>query len=344
MMSRRRSSFSVVLLCGLALFVGAGWFKRSPPAPPNADDEAAADPVVQQMDGFTMAGYASDGTKKWALEGSGADIEGTVVTISRPDGIGYDVSELSAPTPATAPSGPSRTAYLTASIAQMEQESRRVRMEHDVIIHTSDGLWLSSPLLYWLPDRDELTTEQSVRLETDHMLLRARGATGHATLKEAVFLRDIELVLNPTSEESLIAAPGEEASGPPARLELAPGRARRHVMITCDGPLTFDYTRYIATFEQNVHVKDGDSDLYSDTLVAYLDKQTRTIRYAEARGRVRITQGPHTALGNKAVYEPRDSRMTLLGSPSLTVYPDEHTPAPTIGGAGVKPLAQGPQD
>lgn len=309
-MNRTRPPFSALLLCGLALLVGAGWFKRPPPAAPNADDEAAADPVVQQMDGFTMAGYASDGTKKWELEGTGADIEGTVVTISRPDGIGYDVSELS--TPATAPSGPLRRAYLTASVAQMEQESRRVRMEHDVTIHTSDGLWLTSPLLYWLPDRDELTTEQPVRLETDHMLLRARGATGHATLKQAVFLRDVELVLNPTSEEPV----------------------RRHVVITCDGPLTFDYTRYIATFEQNVHVKDGDSDLYSDTLVAYLDKQTRTIRYAEARGHVRITQGPHTALGKKAVYEPRDSRMTLLGSPSLTVYPDEKTP---------KPLAQGPK-
>lgn len=313
----------LLILCGLALLAGAGWFKRPPSAAPNADDEAAADPVVQQMDGFTMAGYASDGTKKWALEGTGADIEGTVVTINRPDGIGYDVSELSIPAPATAPSGPPRTAYLTASIAQMEQESRRVRMEHDVTIHTSDGLWLMSPLLYWLPDRDELTTEQPVRLETDHMLLRARGATGHATLKEAVFLRDIELVLNPTSEESFPVS-GEEASGP-----------RRHVMITCDGPLTFDYTRYIATFEQNVHVKDGDSDLYSDTLVAYLDQETRTIRYAEATGRVRITQGPHTALGKKAVYEPRDSRMTLLGSPSLTVYPDEKAPTP---------LAQGPQD
>ena len=313
----------ILILCGLALLVGAGWFKRPPPAAPKAEDEAAADPAVQQMDAFTMAGYAADGTKKWALIGHGADIEGTVVTIHRPDGIGYDVSELSAP--ATAPSGPPRTAYLTASIAQMEQESRRVRMEHDVTIHTSDGLWLASPLLYWLPDREELTTEQPVRLETDHMLLRARGATGHATLKEAVFLRDIELVLNPTSsEEPLVTAPGEEAPGP-----------HRHVMITCDGPLTFDYTRHIATFEQNVHVKDGDSDLYSDTLVAYLDKETRTIRYAEALGRVRITQGPHTALGRKAVYEPRDSRMTLLGSPSLMVYPDEKTPMP---------LAQRPQD
>ena len=194
----------------------------------------------------------------------------------------------------------------------MEQDSRRVRMEHDVTIHTSDGLWLASPLLYWLPDRQELTTEQPVRLETDQMLLRARGATGHTTLKQAVFLRDIELVFSSEAGKPMFAA------GPPG----APaGGARRHVIITCDGPLTFDYTRDIATFTQNVHVKDGDSDLYSDTLVAHLEQRTRTIRYAEALGHVHITQGPHTAHGKRAVYEPRDSRVTLLGAPSLMVYP-----------------------
>lgn len=334
-----RPRLNTLILCGIVLLVGVGWFKRPPaPAAPKVDDEeAATDPVSQQMDSFTMAGYAIDGAKRWELQGTGADIDGPMIAISHPNGVGYDLPAPASPDtsvggagaePGGAQTGPMRTAYLTASVAQMQQESRRVRMEHDVTIHTSDGLWLSSPLLYWLPDRNELTTEQPVRLETDHMLLRAQGATGHTTLKQAVFLRDIELVLNPTSETPLFAPgpPGALAgAGAPAAGQSSPGThapgQSRHVIITCDGPLTFDYTRDIATFKQNVHVKDGDTDLYSDTLVAHLDQQTRVIRYAEATGRVRITQGPNTAYGKRAVYEPRDSRVTLLGSPSLMVYP-----------------------
>lgn len=261
----------ILLLCGMML---AG----------RADaEEPAEDPTTQEMDGFTMSGYAADGVKRWELEGTGAVLEGSVVTIHRPDGIGYDLSASK------------RTTYLTATLAQMEQDSRRIRMEHDVTIHTSDGLWLTSPLLYWLPDREELTTDQPVRLETERLLLRGRGATGHATLDQAVFFDDIELVLYEPAH---------------------------HVRITCEGPFTFDYTRYIATFERNVHVHDGHTHLYADTLVAYLHKVHRTIRYAQATGQVRITQGPHTAHGHRAVYEPRHSRMTLLGAPSLMVYPD----------------------
>jgi len=266
-----------LLLCGMVLAGGS------------ADaEELTEDPTTQEMDSFTVSGYAADGAKRWDLQGTGATLEGSIVTIHHPDGIGYDLSASK------------RTTYLTARLAQMEQDSRRIRMEHAVTIHTSDGWWLASPLLYWLPDREELTTDQPVRLETERLLLRARGATGHATLDQAVFHDDIELVL------------------------YEPGR---HVRITCDGPFTFDMTHYLATFERNVHVHDGQTHLYAEQLVAYLHKAHRTIRYAQATGQVRITQGPHTAHGRRAVYEPRDSRMTLVGTPSLMVYPDADVPA-----------------
>jgi LPS export ABC transporter protein LptC len=260
------------------------------------------------MRDFLLTGYEEGGAKRWQLEGTTARIDGPVVTIHHPQGVGYD---------------PARTAYLTASAAEVHQPTRHVRMEHEVTIHTSDGLWFSTPVLHWIPDEDRMATETPVRLETDHMLVRGRGFEGRTQLKQAVILRDIEVVLNPTDHDQPAAA---GIPGPP----FTNAEAGKQVTITCEGPLTFDYERNIATFEQNVHVKDPGGDLYSDKLVAYLDPVSHTIRYAEATGRVRIHQHQNTALSERAVYEPAVGKITLVGKPSLLVYPSENGPAPQL--------------
>ncbi len=285
------------LLGGLGVVVGTGCGRRSlsqthQPAAPVAEAEQTSAGPTQAMDGFTMVGYTADGGKRWELHGKGASAEGEVVTIKQPDAVGYQ---------------PDRKGYLTASLARVNQTNRRILLEHDVRLHTSDGLWLASPQMYWIPDSNQLLTDQPVRLETDHMLLRGRGAVGETELRRAIIERDIELVLNPSRTESQ--------------------GGNSHVLITCDGPLTFDYDQNIATFEQHVHVHDDQGDLYSDHLVAYMNDATRTIAYAEATGHVRVVQGQDTAFGQRAVYEPAKGKVTLLGAPSLLVYPQSDQPS-----------------
>jgi KDO2-lipid IV(A) lauroyltransferase len=268
--------------------------------PPPARGPAAEADAGQQMSEFALTGYATDGTKRWEVAGRGAGLEGDIVTIRQPDAVGYE---------------PERTASLTASVAHIRQTDRTIRMEHAVTVHTSDGLWLMAPLLYWLPDREEMVTDSPVRIETDHMLVRGRGLSGLTQLKQATIGSDITLVLNPGDED---------VSG-----------ARRHVTITCDGPLAFDYERSIATFHQNVHVQDPNGELYTDTLIAYLDRATHTIRYAEAIGQVRIHQQQHIAHSERAVYEPTRGTITLVGRPSLVLYPSEtDQPPPAFGFPG----------
>ncbi len=256
--------------------------------------------VAQQMSEFTLTGYEDDGGKRWMLSGKGANVEGNIVTIHEPDGTGFDVQ---------------REAYLTASVAQVNQVNRYVRFENDVTIHTTDGLWLSSPIMHWIPDKNQVATDQSVRIETDHMLLRGREAEGQTLLKQLKILKDIELILNPSDHD----VPGGPA----------------HVDITCDGPLAFDYGNGVATFENNVHIKDSNGDLYSDKLIAYLDQATHTIRYAEAIGRVRIHQEQNTALSERAVYEPAKGKITLVGRPSLLLYPTEGSQGPQLSLGGL---------
>lgn len=282
--------FLVLSAYGLVLASMFGCGSKVPPtgAEPPASATSAADPnATQQMSAFTLTGYQEDGSKRWQLNGEGASVTDNVVTVLHPNAVGFD---------------PGRTAYLTASAAAVNQANRHVRLEHDVTIHTSDGLWLTAPVLHWIPDQNQVATDTPVRIETDHMLLRGREASGFTQLKHATIMRDIELVLNPSDHE-LPTAKGQQ------------------VTITCDGPLSFDYEHNIATFEQNVHVKDPNGDLYSDKLVAYLDQASHTIRYADATGHVRIHQNQNTALSERAVYEPAIGKITLVGKPSLLVYP-----------------------
>ena len=280
-------SVMLFAVCGLlsAGVIGCG---KSPVSSKVEGSSESANPnATERMSGFTLTGYQQDGGKRWQMEGVGAHADGNIVTIHHPNAVGYQ---------------PDRTAYLTASAAQVDQTNRHIRLEHDVTIHTSDGLWLTSPVLHWIPDENQMATDQPVRIETDHMLLRGRGASGLTQLKQATIFEDIELVLNPSDGE-------------------AGGHVGQQVTITCDGPLEFDYGNSIATFHENVHVKDPNGDLYSDRLIAYLNQATHTIRYAEAIGRVRIHQQQNTALSNRAVYEPAIGKITLVGKPSLLVYP-----------------------
>ena len=267
-----------------------------------AASAATPDPsAAQQMSGFTLTGYETDGTKRWVLDGQGASLDGNIVTIHQPNAVGYDLN---------------RTAYLTASAAQVDQTNRHVRLEHDVTIHTSDGLWWTSPVLHWIPDENQMATDTSVRIETDHMLLRGRGARGLTQLKETTVFEDIELVLNPSDRD-------------------LPGGGPKQVVITCDGPLSFDYGNNVAIFEKNVHVQDPNGDIYSDKLIAYLDQATHTVRYAEAVGRVRIHQNQNTALSERAIYEPAIGKITLVGKPSLLVYPSQEGESPQLSFGGL---------
>jgi hypothetical protein len=134
-------------------------------------------------------------------------------------------------------------------------------------------------------------------------------------------LGDVELVLAPQNQQ---AGPGG------------------HVTITCDGPLAFDYEKGTATFERNVHVVDPNGELFSDTLVAYLDHRTHAIRYAEATGHVRIKQGQHSATSARAVYEPGMSKITLLGRPSLLIYPASKPESGVRGLGGMSPAPSRP--
>ncbi|MBI3324545.1 MAG: LPS export ABC transporter periplasmic protein LptC [Candidatus Omnitrophica bacterium] len=319
---------TLLILVGLLVIPGCGCGPHDSRQPPAGGQKADGSAGEQQMDRFSMVGYAEDGSRRWELQGVRASAEGQVVRIKQPEGVGYEA-------PSEVPKGKRpRTAYLTASTGQMNQQSRRVLLEDRVSIHTSEGLWLAAPTLYWLPDQSQVLTDQPVQLETDRMLLKARGATAHTELKQAVFHRDIDLVLVPESHPGTRTMPGQMPSA-----RAASGQA----VITCDGPLSLYYDRGIAVFERRVHVRDPQGDLYSDKLIAYLDEARQTIRYAEALSHVRIIQAGHLARSERAIYDPRHGTITLVGAPSLQVDRDGSGSKAQPGKAPVPPTVGQPK-
>jgi len=97
-----------------------------------------------------------------------------------------------------------------------------------------------------------------------------------------------------------------------------------------------------ATFEGDVHVIQGGTDMRCKTLIVYYDDATsagggkgatrpaqpsqqssapppqQQIKRLDAKGGVIITQKDQIATGDSGVYEPRTSRMTLVGNVVLT--------------------------
>ncbi len=254
--------------------------------------ETTSPGVEQQMQSFTLSGYEPDGTKRWELDGQQASMEGDMVTIHQPDAIGYNTGQ---------------TAYLTAQLAHVNRTTRHIQMEDAVVIHTSDGVWLTSPLLHWEPDAQRITTDEPVRIETDRLMVRGRGAIGLSHLKRATLLNDVELVY------SLAAETMDPQTASPQRTG--------HVVITCEGSLTVDDAQALATFERNVHVHDPNGELYSDVLVAYFDRDSRRIRYAQAIGKVRMAKEQHMAWSQRAIYDLAKGTITLTGSSSLVMHP-----------------------
>ena len=276
-------ALAIVLLAQAGCRVGGADAKKAA--------AAKAEPIPQQqLDGFTLTGYDNDGRKRWDLDGTEATMEDQIVTIQSPKGVGYDVE---------------RTAHLTAKEAHVNQVTRVVNLNQDVVIHTSDGVWFSTSTLNWVPDVERAYTDAPVKIETDHMLLRGRGFEGMTHLKHARILTDVEVILNPTGDDT-----------------QRPYSVPKHVKITCKGPLDLQYDKKLVIFNEDVHVMDANGELFADLLVAHLNADGKTIRFAEATGNVRIVQEGHHANSERAIYEPSKGKISLVGKPTLLLMPD----------------------
>ena len=95
---------------------------------------------------------------------------------------------------------------------------------------------------------------------------------------------------------------------------------RSHMPITIkSNEMTADNKGKTAIFSGKVVAKQGDITIFSDKLVVNYAEKNSEVDKVEAIGNVRIVQLNRTGIASQAVYESRDGRITLTGSPNPKV-------------------------
>jgi len=102
----------------------------------------------------------------------------------------------------------------------------------------------------------------------------------------------------------------------PAALAAVPASSKEPLKIKSD-TLHADNEKKTATFEGKVVARQGDLTLYADRLVISNSADGHDLSRVEAFGNVRILQGARQASGAHAVYEPKEGRIVLDGSPRV---------------------------
>lgn len=97
----------------------------------------------------------------------------------------------------------------------------------------------------------------------------------------------------------------------------APTPAEDWTVVTCDGNLTVDYERNLATFYRNALIKNPRGTLRSEKLVIHFSEKGKTVEKAEALGGVAVDMGERTGSSDTVVYYPREKRVVMSGRATI---------------------------
>lgn len=261
----------------------------------------------QQIGDFSLSGYGEKGKKSWDIAGKSADIFTDDVKLKDVDGNLY---------------GKDEDVNLTAKTGNFNKKDGKVHLEKDVVITTSKGAKLTTDSMDWDRNKQLVTTPDKVNIAKDNMDIVATGARGQPNLKKLALNKDVTVNINPMT--------GAQAKTDGLAL-------KDKITITCDGSLEIDYDKNIATFNKNVLVDKGDSQIYSDKMYLYFSsgKDTRRpdktpglmgnnkIDKIVAWGNVKIVRGENTSFSDEATYTASDKKIILSGKPKLVFYSTE---------------------
>ncbi len=270
----------------------------------------------QQVNDFSLAGYGERGKKAWDIAGTSADISTDNVKLKDVTGNLY---------------GEDENIKLTSDWGDFNKAQGKVHLEKDVVITTSSGAVLTTDTLDWDRKNNKVTTKDKVNIVRDNMMTQAIGAEGQPGLSQVELKQDVRVDIFPKEE------PGKK------------GQVQEKVTITCDGPMSVDYGKNIATFNNNVKVERSDSTIYSDKMDVYFlksekakldsspdkedkakeskakdkDQTASKIDKIVARGNVKIVRGENVSYSDEAVYDAAGGKIVLAGRPKLIIFSTE---------------------
>lgn len=256
----------------------------------------------QQINDFSISGYGKEGGKTWDLSGKTADIYSDTVSLENIIGNLY---------------GQTENVKLTSDKGNFNKKESRVHLEKNVVIQTSGGANLYTDSLDWDRKDNLVTTQDPVKITKENVLANSIGARGALSLNKFDLKKDVRVEVLPVA----VNEPSRQGAG-------------EQVVITCDGPLSVDYTRNIAVFHNNVKVDRPDSQIYSDIMEVYFQRDENKKVSVESAGKaridkiialgnVKIVKGENISYSRTAVYSGQTGMITLEGRPQIEVYPED---------------------
>lgn len=273
-------------------------------------------PSDQQINDFSLAGYGNQGKKTWEISGKSADIFDEVVKLKDITGNLYGKDNIK----------------LTSDKGDFNKTEGKVHLEQNVVVTTTSGAKLTTDSLDWDRKNQIVTTPDQVNIERENILTTGVGAKGNTALKQVSLQKDVSVEIKP------------EETG-------KPGEIKDKVVVTCDGPLEFDYEKNIANFNNNVKVDRDGSQIYCDIMDIYFLKKQKVkdgeVKEKEenkeekkeeksddsmgsmgnmqvdrlvCRGNVKIVRGDNVSYSQEAIYTALDKKITLTGRPKLILY------------------------
>ena len=243
-----------------------------------------SDNAEQQFEGFNMQGYDDDGNKSWDLTGRTADIDGGKVHLSDVNANAYGDQNVN----------------VTSEVGVFDQTSGDVYLEKDVIITGQDGGQLLTDSLDWSKENDLVRTDDEILITDDQFTVTGMGMEAKPGLKHATIHEDVTVRVNVEDKNA------QEPVGDP-----------KTVTITCDGPVEMDQGNGMAVFNNNVFAIQEDKTLKADKMEIKFDEEMKQIDKMICIGNVEIVQGNNKTLAEKAVYDGKTQKLTLLGRPKL---------------------------
>lgn len=248
----------------------------------------AEEDAGQEMDGFSLVQYESDGTKKWELNGSSADVEEENVKID-------DVSALAF--------GEKTTIKLKARQGNFDREKEMVHLENNVVVKAIDGTGLSTDSLDWDAKTENVSTDAQVTIKRHGFEVEGKGAVCNLQNKTAEVKKDV--TVNITSPDTGIIQNTDDKI--------------QNTEITCDGPLELNYKKNRATFRNNVKVVDREGTIFADRVDVLFNPGTRKVKCVACKGNVRIINGENVTYSDKAIYLVDQGRVILPKRPKLVI-------------------------
>jgi LPS export ABC transporter protein LptC len=201
--------------------------------------------------------------------------------------------------------GRKNTLELTADEGTYDKMTNKIYFVKNVVINSSDGARVSAETMDWDSKTNVILADGRVKIEREEITLWGRGVTGEPELKKARFREDV-------------------------RIEMYNGTT----IITCEGPLDIDYEKNMATFNEDVKIKDAKGEVTSKKLFAYLNPDSKAITKAIAKGEVKIKRGENFSQSDEVIYLAEERKVIMKGSPQLIIYPEENFEASLFGDTG----------